>query len=406
MLGLLKSEKIRSWCLFDFGISSYPTLIITFFYGAFYAKKIASSPLVGTSLWGFALSVASVISFILMSLILIFGRLVEKKINTTFFKNIFYMLIFSTFCLLIFDEGSNQYLPLLFIIISLISFEFVNLFYNISLYTVKQKKKEGAISNLGWAFGYLGGLLSLFFVYLLLQITRSNDYEILNYSVFLLIGPFVAIWTGLFSSFHFINMKSKHFDLPELQQLFKNIKKQGLVAFMVSYFFFNNAVISIFVFASMIAAFLFDQTETQILLLGVFINLSGVFGCIILGQIEDRVGSLRMVVISIIFLMLSTIVLYFVENIKVFWIISLTIGFFIGPIQASSRSVLVKRIKSSNQMPMFSLYSMFGNLCSILGPFIVSFTIDQTNSLRLGLLVIPSFLLLSLLPFLFKYLRN
>ncbi len=201
-------------------------------------------------------------------------------------------------------------------------------------------------------------------------------------------------------------MKSKHFDLPELQQLFKNIKKQGLVAFMVSYFFFNNAVISIFVFASMIAAFLFDQTETQILLLGVFINLSGVFGCIILGQIEDRVGSLRMVVISIIFLMLSTIVLYFVENIKVFWIISLTIGFFIGPIQASSRSVLVKRIKSSNQMPMFSLYSMFGNLCSILGPFIVSFTIDQTNSLRLGLLVIPSFLLLSLLPFLFKYLRN
>ncbi len=142
MLGLLKSEKIRSWCLFDFGISSYPTLIITFFYGAFYAKKIASSPLVGTSLWGFALSVASVISFILMSLILIFGRLVEKKINTTFFKNIFYMLIFSTFCLLIFDEGSNQYLPLLFIIISLISFEFVNLFYNISLYTVKQKKKK------------------------------------------------------------------------------------------------------------------------------------------------------------------------------------------------------------------------------------------------------------------------
>ena len=142
MLGLLKSEKIRSWCLFDFGISSYPTLIITFFYGAFYANNIASSPLVGTSLWGFALSVASVISFILMSLILISGRLVEKKINTTFFKNIFYIFIFFTFCLVIFDEGTNQYLPLIFIIISLICFEFINLFYNISLYTVKKKKRK------------------------------------------------------------------------------------------------------------------------------------------------------------------------------------------------------------------------------------------------------------------------
>ena len=406
MLGLLKSEKIRSWCLFDFGISSYPTLIITFFYGAFYANNIASSPLVGTSLWGFALSVASVISFILMSLILISGRLVEKKINTTFFKNIFYIFIFFTFCLVIFDEGTNQYLPLIFIIISLICFEFINLFYNISLYTVKKKKKEGAISSLGWAFGYLGGLLSLFFVYILFQITRSNGYEILNYSVFLLIGPFVAIWTCFFSSFHFRNMKSIHFDLPELHQLFKNIKNQGLISFLVSYFFFNNAVISIFAFASMIAAFLFDQTEAQILLLGVFINLSGVFGCVILGRMEDKVGSLKMVVITIIFLMLSTTVLYFVENIMVFWLISLTIGFFVGPIQASSRSVLVKRIKSSNQMPMFSIYSMFGNLCSILGPFIVSFTIDQTNSLRFGLLVIPSFLMLSLFPFIFKYLRN
>ena len=201
-------------------------------------------------------------------------------------------------------------------------------------------------------------------------------------------------------------MKSIHFDLPELHQLFKNIKNQGLISFLVSYFFFNNAVISIFAFASMIAAFLFDQTEAQILLLGVFINLSGVFGCVILGRMEDKVGSLKMVVITIIFLMLSTTVLYFVENIMVFWLISLTIGFFVGPIQASSRSVLVKRIKSSNQMPMFSIYSMFGNLCSILGPFIVSFTIDQTNSLRFGLLVIPSFLMLSLFPFIFKYLRN
>ena len=64
MFSLLNSKKIRSWCLFDFGISSYPTLILTFFYGAFYAKTISSNSNVGTSLWGFALSAASILCFL------------------------------------------------------------------------------------------------------------------------------------------------------------------------------------------------------------------------------------------------------------------------------------------------------------------------------------------------------
>ena len=44
------------------------------------------------------------------------------------------------------------------------------------------------------------------------------------------------------------------------------------------------------------------------------------------------------------------------------------IGFFIGPIQAASRSVIAK-IESKNQLSAFCVYSMFGNICSILGPF-------------------------------------
>ena len=64
MIQELKEKKIRDWCLFDFGISSYPTLIITFIYGAFYAKEIAQTPEIGTSNWGFAISIGSALSFI------------------------------------------------------------------------------------------------------------------------------------------------------------------------------------------------------------------------------------------------------------------------------------------------------------------------------------------------------
>ena len=79
MFSLLNSKKIRSWCLFDFGISSYPTLILTFFYGAFYAKTISSDPNV-EQVFGGLLSAASILCFLLLSFILISGR--------NFFRNI------------------------------------------------------------------------------------------------------------------------------------------------------------------------------------------------------------------------------------------------------------------------------------------------------------------------------
>ena len=404
MFSLLNSKKIRSWCLFDFGISSYPTLILTFFYGAFYAKTISSDPNVGTSLWGFALSAASILCFLLLSFILISGRNFFRNIKIGFFKFFFYLMIFFTFGLFFFDKGSNQFLPLFFIVISFVSFEIVNLFYNLSLSKIRKKNTTGALSNLGWAFGYLGGLASLFLVFMLLKFS-DESFKIFNIKVFLLIGPFVAIWSALFGFSLFNVMKEVHFKSPNILELIKNIRSRGISNFLISYFFFNNAVVSIFAFASMIAAFIFGLSESEILFLGVSINFFGIIGCLVIGSVEDKIGSLNAVKICISGLLILTLILYFTESYYSFWVIALLVGFFIGPIQASSRSFLVQKINAQNQMAAFSLYSMFGNLCSILGPFLVGLTIQLTDSIRFGIIVIPIFLFLSLIPFLKLYFK-
>ena len=399
MFSLLNSKKIRSWCLFDFGISSYPTLILTFFYGAFYAKTISSNPNVGTSLWGFALSAASILCFLLLSFILISGKNFFRNIKIGFFKFFFYLMIFFTFGLFFFDKGSNQFLPLFFIVISFVSFEIVNLFYNLSLSKIRKKNTTGALSNLGWAFGYLGGLASLFLVFMLLKFS-DESFKIFNIKVFLLIGPFVAIWSALYGFSLFNVMKEVHFKSPNILELIKNVRSRGISNFLISYFFFNTAVVSIFAFASMIAAFIFGLSESEILFLGVSINFFGIIGCLVIGSVEDKMGSLNAVKICISGLLILTFILYFTESYYSFWVIALLVGFFIGPIQASSRSFLVQKINAQNQMAAFSLYSMFGNLCSILGPFLVGLTIQLTDSIRFGIIVIPIFLFLSLIPFL------
>ena len=397
MLNEFKHKKIRDWCFFDFGISSYPTLIITFIYGAFYAKQIALTPEIGTSNWGYAISIGSILSFIIFFLILFKGNK-NSDLGMRFFKLSFYSLIISVSLLYFFSTESNEYLPLIFVGISLVAFEILNLFYNLSLHNVSENKKRGLISNLGWATGYLGGLLSLITVLIILNLTESNNYKIFGQSIFLLLGPFVGVWTFVFGLKHINNFKNKVFKIDKISEFFKNIKVNSINRFFVSYFFFNNAVVCIFAFASMIASFLFGFSEKEILKLGVFINLSGIIGCLSLGKIEDRIGSEKIVIACIFFLLLITLTLYFINDKKIFWVLSLMIGFFIGPIQAASRSVVAKKLKSKNQLSAFCVYSMFGNVCSILGPFLVSLVISIGSDIRQGLLVIPLFFIISLLP--------
>ena len=128
----------------------------------------------------------------------------------------------------------------------------------------------------------------------------------------------------------------------------------------------------------------------------------GIIGCFILGRYEDIIGSFKTVVICILGLMVVTFLLFWIKKVSLFWILSLAIGFFIGPIQASSRSVLVKEIKAKNQLSAFGLYSMFGNICSVLGPLLIGVIIDFSGSIRMGMLIIPIFFFLALLPFLKK----
>ena len=153
----------------------------------------------------------------------------------------------------------------------------------------------------------------------------------------------------------------------------------------------------------MFASFLFGLSESQILFLGIFINLSGVIGCFLLCRIEDRLGSQKILSFCILFLTLLTFFLFFIESILLFWIIAISIGFFIGPIQASSRSLLAKKIDIKNQLSAFSLFSMFGNIFAVLGPFLIGLIIDISESIRVGLLVIPVFFIIALLTIKDKY---
>ena len=99
-------------------------------------------------------------------------------------------------------------------------------------------------------------------------------------------------------------------------------------------------------------------------------------------------------------LLILTLILFFTESVSFFWLIALAIGFFIGPIQASSRAFLAENLKKNDQLTIFSFYSIIGNVCAVLGPFVIGIVVDLNESIRTGILIIPLFFFISLIPFL------
>src|SRR5690606_1114803 len=47
-----------SWCLFDWANNSYPTVITTFIFAAYFTRAVAETPEQGTFLWGQATGLA------------------------------------------------------------------------------------------------------------------------------------------------------------------------------------------------------------------------------------------------------------------------------------------------------------------------------------------------------------
>ena len=196
---------------------------------------------------------------------------------------------------------------------------------------------------------------------------------------------------------YFSTFPDEKLKIPNFFHLLENFKSENLGSFFWSYFFLNNAIICIFAFASIFASILFGLQETEILLLGIFINLFGIVGCLIFGKLDDTRGSRWVIKICLVSLLVLSFCLFFIEDLRIFWMLALGIGLFVGPIQASSRSLLAKSVEYKNQISAFTVFSVFGNLCAILGPFLIGLIIDFTQSVRFGLLVIPVFFLISAL---------
>jgi UMF1 family MFS transporter len=71
-----------------------------------------------------------------------------------------------------------------------------------------------------------------------------------------------------------------------------------------------------------------------------------------------------------------------------FWVAGLTLGIFVGPVQAASRTYMARVAPEHLKNQMFGLLALSGKVTAFVGPFLVGWLTYFAGSQRIGMSVI------------------
>jgi UMF1 family MFS transporter len=268
------------------------------------------------------------------------------------------------------------------------------LFYNALLKTVSSENNLGKSSGASFSFGYLGGILVLLIAIKLFIDTENPILGLKkeNYENVRAVSFFVSLWFLLFSIPLLVSTKKTFLQNNKNEiNLFSQIKKlvwnKGLKKigiFLIARMLYVDGLNAIIIMGGIFAVGVFQLSVKELLQLSIFMNISALVGAIIGGYFNDLLGSKKVIIVSLLGLVISSILILFSFS-KVYFLIFATVnGLFIGPIQSASRVVVSKILSVEDQSKGFGLFATSGKLTSFLGPVLVSTLTFVSGSQRIG----------------------
>ena len=112
---------------------------------------------------------------------------------------------------------------------------------------------------------------------------------------------------------------------------------------------------------------------------------------------DDYLGAKRTIIGTVGALIVISTTLLIIENKTLFWALGMSLGFFVGPAQSASRSMMARLAPIDMRAEFFGLYAFSGKATAFLGPAAVAFFTDIYQSQRAGMATIVVFLVVGLL---------
>jgi UMF1 family MFS transporter len=394
---MMNRKHIVSWALYDFANSIYPAVVTTAVFGAYYASKIIGDEEgLGTLWWGRVGSV-SVLFVALSSPFL--GSIADKAgVRKKMLLFYTYLCIISVALFVIIEPG--MILRGFFLaVLANIGFEGALVYYNAYLPELAPQEKQGSISALGFAAGYVGSAVGLL---LALPFVRHERFDL----AWLAVAAFFAVFS--IPTFFFLP-KDRFGEQTIVRAVidgvtgFKRIvrevlQERELRRFLIAFFFYIDGVLTVNLMAAVVAEKTFGFDALELIFLFLTVQISALVGALGLAKPTDRWGGKRIIILTLILWTSIVVWTFFAYSKTTFFIIAVLAGTGLGAVQAASRSLMAALIPQGKEAEMFGFYAFCGKSSSVLGPLVFGWvTYAQGGNQRPGMIAIAAFFIVGLI---------
>jgi UMF1 family MFS transporter len=428
-----------SWAIYEWARNPYFTLVLIFIFAPYFANHVVGDPVTGQVIWGY---IQGIVGAIIAVISPVLGAIADASGRRKAWVGAFTVLsIPCVAALWLASPGGLAPVALigLALIAASVFLEFAAVFHNAMLPALVSRDRVGSLSGFGFALGNVGGISMLIIV---LAAFTIPDVPILglekaDHEHDRVVGPITAFWLVLFSAPFFLftpdvpgprlaALSAIRRGLGNLRKTLRDIRSfRDFALYLIARMTYNDGLLTLQAFGGIYAAGTFGWNMNELGVFGIILILSAAVGGMIGGWIDDRIGSKRTILFSLMGLVIVVVgfvsitksslffgyiavaetdivdergtMLFSSISERVFIALGILSGLLFGPCFASSRTMVARVAPESRVAEFYGLYALSGTITAFVGPLAVSALTAGFESQRVGFSAIIVFLLGGLL---------
>lgn len=404
--GKRSGKELFGWVMFDFANSSFTTVIVTVIFSAYFVSHIVGDKISGVKYWGWGVAMSNLIVILLAPLA---GAIADYSGSKKRFLVASSLVCVSFTALLFFAREGNVLLALIFFIIANIGFSAGESFIAAFLPEIAKPEEMGKISGYGWAFGYVGGLISLLLCLALFKLWGQGELQI---RLTFVITSFFFLISAI-PTFLFLRERKEATHLPAgksyLAVGFARIKNtfceiqtfRQLPRFLFSFFLYSCGIATVISFSAIYAENVLNFSKAETLIFFIVVQVASSVGAFCFGLIEDRIGAKKTIAVTLLIWLAVIFLVYWSPTKSIFWIAGNLAGLAIGASQSSSRALVALFTPPQKSGEFFGFWGLSGKLAATVGIYSYSMMTELSGSMRTAILSTGVFFLLGLVALLF-----
>lgn len=374
-------REIFSWAMYDFANSGYTTVVLTAVFSAYFVGSVAGNgPDTSgraTLLWALAMAVTN-------GLILISAPVLGAVADARAWKKRFLLFttlgcVLSTAMLALVGAG-DVWLAVILIVISAFMFGTGENLIAAFLPEIAGEQQMGRVSAYGWTIGYLGGLLVLGLCLLYVLSAQQRGETAVQYVPVTMLITAVAFALASLPTFIWLRERARPVPLPPGESYlhigFRRLARTwreahrflDLRRFLLTLTLYQSGVFTVVVLAAVYAQEVMGFTTTDNIVLILVVNITAALGAFAFGQVQDRIGSVPTLAITLLLWMAALGVAYASTERASFWLAANLIGVAMGSSQSAGRAVIGLFSPPERSAEFFGLWGLATKLAAIIGP--------------------------------------